>query len=206
MPGTNRVRGVKAEYGLGIDLGTTQTAAAVLTGGRIEPVRLGARGAEIPSAVFVKEDGGLLVGEAAEGRGQDEPARLAREFKRRMGDPVPILAGGVPFSAHALTAKLLRHVLDTVTRLQDGPPAAVALTYPANWGPYKREQLDQAIRLADVGPVRLLTEPEAAARQHATARRVAPGETVAVYDLGGGTFDVAVLRRDDDGFVLLGPP
>ena len=195
-----------AEYGLGIDLGTTQTAAAVLTGGRIEPARLGARRAEIPSAVFVKEDGGLLVGEAAERRGQEEPGRLAREFKRRMGDPVPILAGGVPFSAHALTAKLLRHVLDTVTRLQDGPPAAVALTYPANWGPYKREQLDQAIRLADVGPVRLLTEPEAAARQHATARRIAPGETVAVYDLGGGTFDVAVLRREGDGFVLLGPP
>jgi molecular chaperone DnaK len=197
---------VTAEYGLGIDLGTTQTAAAVLAGGRVEPARLGARRAEIPSAVFVRDDGGLLVGEAAERRGQEEPARLAREFKRRMGDPVPILAGGVPFSAHALTAKLLRHVLDTVTRLQDGPPTSVALTYPANWGPYKREQLDQAIRLADAGPVRLLTEPEAAARQHATTRRIAPGETVAVYDLGGGTFDVAVLRREGDGFVLLGSP
>jgi molecular chaperone DnaK len=203
---TNKVKGVTAEYGLGIDLGTTQTAAAVLAGGRVETARLGARRAEIPSAVFVKADGGLLVGEAAERRGQDEPGRLAREFKRRMGDPVPILAGGVPFSAHALTAKLLRHVLDTVTRLQDGPPTSVALTYPANWGPYKREQLDQAIRLADAGPVRLLTEPEAAARQHAIARRIAPGETVAVYDLGGGTFDVAVLRREGDGFELLGPP
>jgi len=194
------------QYGLGIDLGTTQTAAAVLVDGRVEVVRLGGRRAEIPSLVFVKPDGGLLIGEAAERRGQSEPARLAREFKRRIGDPVPILVGGTPFSAHALTAKLLRHVLDAVAQLQDGPPAAVTLTHPANWGPYKREQLDQAIKLADAGPVRLRSEPEAAALQHATARRIAPGETVAVYDLGGGTFDVAVLRRDGDGFVLLGEP
>src|SRR3954451_23393549 len=197
---------VKMQYGLGIDLGTTQTAAAVRVDGRVEVVRLGGRRAEIPSLVFVKSDGGLLIGEAAERRGQAEPARLAREFKRRMGDPVPILVGGTPFSAHALTAKLLRHVLDTVTQQQDGPPAAITVTHPANWGPYKKEQLDQAIKLADAAPVRLRSEPEAAALQHATARRIANGETVAVYDLGGGTFDVAVLRREGDGFVLLGEP
>ena len=194
------------QYGLGIDLGTTQTAAAVRVDGRVEVVRLGGRRAEIPSLVFVKPDGGLLIGEAAERRGQSEPARLAREFKRRMGDPVPIMVGGSPFSAHALTAKLLRHVLDTVTSLQGGPPAAITVTHPANWGPYKKEQLDQAIKQADAGPVRLVSEPEAAALQHATARRIASGETVAVYDLGGGTFDVAVLRRDGDGFTVLGEP
>jgi actin-like ATPase involved in cell morphogenesis len=197
---------VVIQYGLGIDLGTTQTAAAVRAEGRVEVVRLGARRPEIPSLVFVKPDGGLLIGDAAERRGQSEPARLAREFKRRIGDPVPILVGGSPFSAHALTAKLLRHVLDSVQQLQDGPPAAVTVTHPANWGPYKREQLDQAVRLADAGPVVLRTEPEAAALQHATARRIASGETVAVYDLGGGTFDAAVLRRDGDGFILLGEP
>ncbi|MEU8612730.1 Hsp70 family protein, partial [Actinoplanes sp. NPDC048791] len=113
---------------------------------------------------------------------------------------------GVPFSAHALTAKLLRHVLDTVIRLQDGPPAVLTVTHPANWGPYKREQLDQALRLADTGPALLRTEPEAAALQHATARRIGPGETVAVYDLGGGTFDAAVLRREGEGFQVLGEP
>ncbi|HEX5203237.1 MAG TPA: Hsp70 family protein, partial [Actinoplanes sp.] len=77
------------QYGLGIDLGTTHTAAAVWAEGRVEVARLGGRRAEIPSLVFVKPDGGLLIGEAAERRGQSEPARLAREFKRRMGDPVP---------------------------------------------------------------------------------------------------------------------
>jgi molecular chaperone DnaK len=194
------------QYGLGIDLGTTQTAAAVRVDGRIEIVRLGGRRAEIPSLVFVRPDGSLLIGEAAERRGQAEPGRLAREFKRRIGDPVPILAGGVPFSAHALTAKLLRHVLDAVIKLQDGPPDVLTVTHPANWGPYKREQLDQALKLADTGPVLLRTEPEAAALQHATARKIRPGETVAVYDLGGGTFDAAVLRREGEGFQLLGEP
>ncbi|WP_179855237.1 Hsp70 family protein [Paractinoplanes atraurantiacus] len=194
-----------SEYSLGVDLGTTQTAAAVReSDGRIDVVRLGTRRAEIPSLVFVTASGELLIGEAAERRGQAEPDRLAREFKRRVGDPVPILAGGVPFSAHALTGKLLRHVLDTVVRLRGGPPTTITLTHPANWGPYKRDQFDQAVRLADVGPVLFRTEPEAAALRHATARRVGPGETVAVYDLGGGTFDVAVLRREGDDFVLLG--
>ncbi|MEV6494088.1 Hsp70 family protein, partial [Actinoplanes sp. NPDC051633] len=174
--------------------------------GRVEVARLGGRRPEIPSLVYVTPEGGLLVGEAAERRGQADPVRLAREFKRRIGDPVPILLGGKPFSAHILTAKLLRHVLDTVTSLQDGPPQTLTLTYPANWGPYKREMFDQAINMADAGQVRLITEPEAAARQHATARRIGHGETVAVYDLGGGTFDAAVLRRDGDEFVLLGKP
>ncbi|MDY7086133.1 MAG: Hsp70 family protein [Actinomycetota bacterium] len=194
-------------YGLGIDLGTTQTAAAVRDdGGAAEIVRLGGRRAEIPSLVFVKADGSLLIGETAERRGQAEPSRLAREFKRRIGDPVPILVGGTPFSAHALTAKLLRHVLDEVTRLRGAPPSAITLTHPANWGPYKREQFAQAVRLADAEQVTFRTEPEAAALQHAAARRIAPGETVMVYDLGGGTFDVALLRREGDGFALVGEP
>ncbi|MBB4691433.1 Hsp70 family protein [Paractinoplanes abujensis] len=194
-------------YGLGIDLGTTQTAAAVHDdAGATGIVRLGGRRAEIPSLVFVRQDGALLIGEAAERRGLTEPSRLAREFKRRMGDPVPILAGGTPFSAHALTGKLLRHVLDEVTRLRGAAPSAITLTHPANWGPYKREQFAQAVRLADAEHVTFRTEPEAAALQHATARRIASGETVMVYDLGGGTFDVALLRRDGDGFTLVGEP
>ena len=193
-------------YGVGVDLGTTRTTAAWHADGGVEVARLGRRRPEIPSLVFAEPGGGLLIGEAAERRGRAEPARLAREFKRRIGDPAPILLGGAPFPAHALTARLLRHVLDTVTGLRGAPPSAVTLTCPANWGPYKRELFDQAVTLADAGPVTVMSEPEAAARQHATARAIGPGETVAVYDLGGGTFDAAVLRRDGDGFVLLGRP
>ncbi len=190
-------------YGLGVDLGTTYTAAAVHVEGRVEVVRLGAQRAEIPSAVYLTPDGTVLVGEAAERRGAADPGRLAREFKRRVGDPVPVRLGGAPYSAHALTARMLEHVVRTVAGGHEGPPDAITVTHPANWGPYKRELLEQAVRLADV-TASLCPEPHAAAVQHAAGERVAPGEIVAVYDLGGGTFDAAILRKTDGGFELLG--
>jgi molecular chaperone DnaK (HSP70) len=194
------------DYTLGIDCGTTHTAAGVLRSGRTEVLRLGGRRAEMPSLVFVPADGPVLVGEAAARRGQDEPGRLAREFKRRVGDPVPMLVGGAPYSAHALIARILEHVLRTATAQQGGPPAQVVLTCPANWGPYKRELLEQAARMADLPGVSLRTEPEAAAIEYAAGERMADGDVIAVYDLGGGTFDAAVLRRTPGGFALLGTP
>jgi outer membrane protein assembly factor BamB/actin-like ATPase involved in cell morphogenesis len=194
------------EYGLGVDLGTTYTAAAINVGGDVETVRLGGREPEIPSVVFLRADGEVLVGDAAQRRGESEPTRLAREFKRRLGDPVPIMLAGTPMSAHALTARLLRHVTAAVAATQGGPPSRIVLTHPANWGPYKRELLMQAAQLADLPQATLRTEPEAAAVRYAGTARVAPGETIAVYDLGGGTFDAAVLRKTPGGFEVLGQP
>jgi actin-like ATPase involved in cell morphogenesis len=193
-------------YVLGVDLGTTYTAAAVRSDGHVEVAQLGSQRAEIPSLVFIKPDGVALVGEAAERRGAAEPARLAREFKRRVGDPVPLRLGGSTYSAHALMARLLRGVLDAVSRQQEGPPSLVSVTFPANWGPYKRELLEQAVQLAGIDDVELHAEPEAAAVQFSAGERVQPGEIVAVYDLGGGTFDAAVLRKTEAGFELLGKP
>lgn len=193
-------------YQLGVDLGTTYTAAAVMRDGRAEVATLGTRTLEIPSVVLLRDDGELLIGEAAERRSQTEPDRFAREFKRRMGDPTPILLGGSPFSAHALTARLLRAVVKVVADREGGTPDHIVVTCPANWGDYKRDLLDQAVHQADVGRVSVATEPEAAAVHYASTTRVSPGEIVAVYDLGGGTFDAAVLRNTGDGFELLGDP
>jgi len=193
-------------YGLGVDLGTTYTAAAVRVDDRLQIVQLGSQRPEIPSVVYVKPDGAMLVGDAADWRGDAEPHRLVREFKRRMGDPVSIMVAGSPYSAHMLTAGLLRHVVDTVTQQQEGPPDAVTIAYPANWTSFKRDFLVQAAHLAELGEVSLRTEPEAAALQYAATERIRPGETLAVYDLGGGTFDAAVLRKTATGFELLGAP
>ncbi len=193
-------------YQLGVDLGTTYTAAAVIRNGRAEVATLGTRSLEIPSVVLLRSDGEMLIGEAAERRSQTEPDRFAREFKRRMGDPTPVLLGGSPFSAHALTARLLRGVVKVVADREGGPPEHIVVTCPANWGDYKRDLLEQAVRQADVGRVSMATEPEAAAVHYASTTRVAPGEIVAVYDLGGGTFDAAILRNTGQGFELLGDP
>ncbi|PID54380.1 MAG: heat-shock protein Hsp70 [Micrococcales bacterium] len=191
-------------YDLGIDLGTTYVAAAVVRDVRAEIVTLGDRFAVIPSVLFIKEDGTVLTGDPAVRRGMSEPARVVREFKRRVGDSAPIVVGQTPYSADALLAELLRFVYTEVTGRQGARPRSVVITHPANWGSYKIDVLGQAVRMADIGDVEMLTEPAAAAVHFAAAERLEVGQSVAVYDLGGGTFDAAVLRKAPDGFELLG--
>jgi molecular chaperone DnaK len=195
-------------YHLGVDVGTTFTAAAISRDRRAEVVSLGTRRLEIPSLAFLDEDGNLLLGEAADRRmaAGGDPNRLAREFKRRLGDPTPILLGGAPFSADSLMVSMLRAVVEIVGVREGGPADSVAVTRPANWGEYKRDLLDQAIRQAEVASVITVVEPQAAAVHYASTTRVFAGDVVGVYDLGGGTFDAAVLRKTPSGFEPLGQP
>lgn len=191
-------------YVIGVDVGTTYTAAAVDANGRKEIFQLGSRAASIPSVVVLRADGEVLTGEAADRRAQTEPARTAREFKRRLGDPVPLLLGGTPYGAEALYAHLLRSVIDQVVQQRGEPPTLVVVTHPASYGPYKLDLLRQSVRQAGIERVAMLSEPEAAAIHYADQERLEPGAVVAVYDFGGGTFDAAVLRKTADGFELLG--
>jgi actin-like ATPase involved in cell morphogenesis len=194
-------------YALGIDLGTTFTAAATWRNGHAEVASLGSRASAIPSVVLLRDDETFLTGEGANRRGLSEPHRVAREFKRRLGDTTPILLGGVPYSAEALMARLLRSVVDEVVAREGGAPDAICVSHPANWGPYKTDLLLQAVRLAGLDePVSFTTEPEAAAIFYAQQQRIETGSIVAVYDLGGGTFDAAVLRKTAVGFEILGRP
>jgi molecular chaperone DnaK len=193
-------------YSLGIDLGTTYSAAATARGDRLEIFQLGERAATIPSMVLLRADGEVLTGEAAERRALAEPTRTGREFKRRLGDPTPIILGGTPYGAEALLAHLLRAIVERVTQQLGEPPSSIALCHPASYGAYKLDLLQQAVRQADIGPVTLLTEPEAAALDYARQERVPSGTVIAIYDFGGGTFDATILRKTDDGFEPLGQP
>ena len=194
------------DYSLGIDLGTTYSAAATARGDRLEIFQLGERAATIPSVIVLRADGEVLTGDAAERRALSEPLRTAREFKRRLGDPTPIILGGTPYGAEALTGHLLRSIVTKVGEQMGGPPAAIALCHPASYGEYKIDLLRQAVRQADIGPVELITEPQAAALHYALQERVPTGEVIAVYDFGGGTFDATILRKTEDGFEQLGRP
>ena len=102
-------------YGIGVDLGTTYTAAAVWRDGRAEAVPLGPSALSVPSVLFLREDDVLLVGDAAVRRGIAEPERVARQFKRRFGDDVPMLVGDQELTPAELAGLLLRWVVDTVT-------------------------------------------------------------------------------------------
>ncbi len=194
-------------YRLGVDLGTTYSAAAVVRGeGPPKIVVLGDRSTVIPSVVLVTNDGRVLAGEAAARRESTEPAGVIREFKRRIGDPNPIQRGGIEYRAVQLMAEMFSTVLDIVQGREGGPPEAIVLTHPANWSQSKRDGLLAAVSPVTEVRIELLTEPEAAAISYATNERIEPGEIVAVYDLGGGTFDVAVLQRTETGFEVIGRP
>src|SRR5690606_27774407 len=133
-------------------------------------------------------------------RANTDPGRVAREFKRRVGDPTPIILGGSPYPAEMLMARMLSWAVQKVRTQEGEPPRGLALTHPANWGAYKLDLLDQSIRQVGVDVALKLPEPVAAATFYASQRRLDPGAVVAVYDLGGGTFDAAMVRRTESGF------
>jgi len=193
-------------YSVGIDLGTAYTAAAIAMDGRVEMVTLSNHATVMPTVVFLRDDETLLTGDPASRRGVVEPIRYAKEFKRRLGDEVPVMLGSSPYSSERLMAVILRDVLQRIKKLQGGEPDDIAISHPANWGPYKIELLRQAASLAGIVDAKLISEPEAAAVHYAAVEGIKPGQSVAVYDLGGGTFDAAVLRRTENGFEILGEP
>jgi molecular chaperone DnaK len=194
-------------YRLGVDVGTSFTAAAIWRQheNKTETVALGSRMLSVPSVLFVGADGSMLVGEVAERRALTDPDRVVREFKRRIGDTTPLFVGGQPYVAHDLAAMMVRWVIDQVAEREGGPADQIAITHPAGWGPFKKDLLAQALSALGLNDVTLLAEPAAAAVSYASQQRVEAGATIAVYDLGGGTFDAAVVRKTGaDSFALLG--
>nr|WP_306632467.1 Hsp70 family protein [Arthrobacter ulcerisalmonis] len=199
-------------YALAVDVGTSFTAAAVVRfhqGASAVPecLPLGTRGASVPSVVYYPAEGAVLVGEAAERRGLDSPERVVREFKRRIGDDVPIIVGTLALQPEDVFATMARWVADRAAEREGEPASAVFLTHPAAWGNHRLSVIRAALSAHGLENVTLLPEPEAAALHYASQVRVEEGSTIAVYDLGGGTFDTAVLRKSGSSrFELMGRP
>ncbi len=199
-------------YVLAIDVGTSFTAAAIATidhGAQAVPesLPLGLRGTAVPSVVYYPEEGPILVGEAAERRGLDDPGRVVREFKRRIGDSVPFAVGTLALPAEEIFATMARWVVDRAEEREGAPPAETIITHPASWGAHRTSAVLAALANRGLHNVTLITEPEAAALHYASQVRVEDGSTIAVYDLGGGTFDTAILRKAGEGhFEFLGSP
>src|ERR1700761_3782557 len=154
-------------YWLGIDLGTTSTAAAICrpaAGGlEVQVVPLSSQSYAMPSVLFLPGDGSLVVGEEAQRRSLTDPYRAVREFKSRMGDEIPLLVGGAPFYAHDLAAEFVSSLCQHVTQQEGEPPPGGRAAVPSQRGAgqagpvraarpaHRRAQRDHADRAAGGG-------------------------------------------------------
>jgi len=190
---------------LGVDLGTSHTVAMLRwPDGRTRPVLFDGQPL-LPSAGYLDTTGRLHVGRDALRLGFAEPGRFEPNPKRRVDDQTVLLGGAEVPVAHLLAALLGAVARETVAIA--GFLAPAVLTYPASWGEPRREVLVEAIAKSGwPRATRLLPEPVAAARYFADVlRRPVPvGSALAVFDFGGGTLDVAVVRNE--GFASDGRP
>ncbi len=183
---------------LGIDLGTSNTVAFMrrdpASGLQPEPVLF--EGAPLlPSAVFCNSDGTLLVGRDALHSARARPERFEGNPKRRIDDGTVLLGQDVPVGD--LFTALFRRVAGEAERIAARLVVRSTISHPASWGPGRRSVLQHAAERAGLGEVRLVPEPVAAAAYHARRHGLPPGRVadLMVYDLGAGTFDVAIVRH-----------
>src|SRR5690554_5118362 len=156
-------------YALGVDIGGSFTTAAIAHYGEgarqpaSRPLKLGHDGNAVPSVVFVDDDAGVVVGEEAEHEGIWRPDRVLREFRQRVGDPVPIAVGELHVLPEEVYATFVRWVVDRAEENEGERPESVTLTVPAYWGDYRLELVREALANVGLTGVDLLAEPVAAA-------------------------------------------
>lgn len=182
-------------YVLGVDFGTTHTVAAVCD--RVGSRVLVLEGGEslLPSCVLADHTGALIAGRAAQRSAGYQPEMFLAHPKRHIDEDTYMFDHAeVPITE--VIAAVLGKVTQEARRQYNGSaPDRVVLTHPAGWAGRRIDVLRQAARSAGLGEVDLVAEPVAAAVHHLSSGNtpLEPGQAVAVYDLGGGTFDAAVV-------------
>ncbi|HOX17368.1 MAG TPA: Hsp70 family protein [Spirochaetales bacterium] len=181
---------------IGIDFGTTNALCAWLDAGRtvIIPNERGAR--FTPSVVSYAPGGEVLVGESAKNRAIAAPADTVRAVKRLLGTRTSLQVGGRALRPEDVAAELFAKLRSDAERFLGFPVESAVVTVPASFSDAQRRSLREAAALAGLDALRLVNEPTAAALARAWLDRQKPGADtlVLVYDFGGGTFDVTVLR------------
>ncbi len=207
---------------VGIDLGTTFSLAAYIQDGNPVAVRDENGNALVPSVISFHDDGTVLVGSEARKRALSDPEHTIFSVKRLMGRTLADLQatlkliphqivereiepgrkvlhvriGDKEYSPEELSAMILREV-----RSRSGNPTKAVITVPAYFDDSQRQATRDAGRIAGLDVLRIVNEPTAAALAYGLDR--AKSGTVAVYDLGGGTFDCSILSLSDGVFKVL---
>jgi molecular chaperone DnaK len=180
---------------IGIDLGTTNSEVAVIDGKTPRIIEVdGSR--ILPSVVGKAEDGSLLVGQAARNQYVLYPERTIRSVKRRMGEDVRLPMGDESYTPQEISALILRRLKKAAEDDLGQPVAKAVITVPAYFSDAQRQATRDAGKLAGLDVVRIINEPTAAALAYEADHKSA--KNILVYDLGGGTFDVSVVRLNQD--------
>ena len=184
---------------VGIDLGTTNSVVAALEAG--EPVVLpNAEGSRTtPSVVGFAKNGDVLVGEVAKRQAITNPGRTIRSVKRHMGTTWTADIDGKRYKAQEISARILQKLKREAESYLGEPVTQAVITVPAYFDDAQRTATKEAGEIAGLEVLRIINEPTAAALAYGLDKE-AGEETVLVFDLGGGTFDVSVLQIGDGVF------
>ena len=183
---------------VGIDLGTTNSVIAVLDGGEPTVIPNAEGGRTTPSVVSFK-DGEVLVGEVAKRQAITNPDHTVRSIKRNMGTDWSIDVDGKGYTAQEISARILMKLKrDAESYLGDKVTDAV-ITVPAYFNDAQRQATTEAGQIAGLNVLRIINEPTAAALAYGLDKE-STDQTILVFDLGGGTFDVSVLEIGEGVF------
>ncbi len=174
----------------GIDLGTTNSAIGVLQDGSPRLINIDGR-PTMPSCVGFGENGEVLTGQPALNQLAVAPHRTVASIKRKMGDDAPVKLGDGEYRPEEISAFILRRLKEEAERDLGEPVAKAVITVPAYFDEKQRRATQDAAKLAGLECVRILNEPTAAALAYNPQNQ--SGQTILVYDLGGGTFDVSLV-------------
>ena len=182
---------------VGIDLGTTNSVIAVLDGGDPTVIANAEGGRTTPSIVSFK-DGDVLVGEVAKRQAITNPDHTVRSVKRHVGTDWAIDIDDKTYTAQEVSARILMKLKrDAESYLGDTVVDAV-ITVPAYFNDAQRQATKEAGQIAGLNVLRIINEPTAASLAYGLDKKT--DETILVFDLGGGTFDVSVLEIGDGVF------
>ncbi|WP_322630395.1 molecular chaperone DnaK [Aedoeadaptatus coxii] len=184
---------------IGIDLGTTNSAVAVMEGGQstIIPNIEGNR--TTPSIVAFTKDGERLVGETAKRQAITNPERTIASIKRHMGTDYKVTIDGKDYSPQEISAMILQKLKSDAESYLGETITEAVITVPAYFTDAQRQATKDAGRIAGLDVKRIVNEPTAAALAYGEDKDK-DSTTVMIYDLGGGTFDVSILELSDGVF------
>ena len=186
---------------VGIDLGTTNSAIAVLEGGEPTIIPNAEGGRTTPSVVAFSKSGEILVGEIAKRQAVTNVDRTISSVKRHMGTDWSVEIDGKKYTAQEISARILAKLKADAEAYLGEPVTNAVITVPAYFNDAERQATKEAGTIAGLSVDRIVNEPTAAALAYGLDKGK-EDELILVFDLGGGTFDVSLLEvgKDDDGF------